>query len=133
MALVSKHFGGSLARLLIVKTASRFGSVTVDGTIRTRACLRLGRQTTVKFSSQILFQVRKLESITFKLLDIVKDISDAIDGDFLKVVDPLADNLENPLVLVRFANVADDVFAVGAVDAQLLRRITFVFQFLQDF
>ena len=48
------------------------------------------------------------------------------------MVDPFVNEFEDSLVLVGLANVLDDVFTVGAVDAEHLSCIILVFQLLED-
>ena len=47
---------------------------------------------------------------------VVENISNAVYWDFVEVVDPIVNRLENALILVDLAYVFDDVLAVGAVD-----------------
>ena len=56
--------------------------------------------------------VWQLESVSFELLNIVENVSDAIYWYLLQVVEPLIDNFEKALVLVRLADILDDVLAV---------------------
>jgi hypothetical protein len=51
------------------------------------------------------------------LLDVVEDISDAIDWNFLALVEPIINDLEDLLALISFANVSNNVFTVRTVDA----------------
>ena len=66
------------------------------------------------------------------MLNVIENVSDAINWHLLKVVDPLIDDFEDSLVLVGLADVLDDVLAVGAVDAEHLSCIILVFQLLED-
>ena len=50
----------------------------------------------------------------------------------MQVIKPFPDHLEDSLVLVCFADIPYDVFAVGAVDAEHLSCIILVFQLLED-
>ena len=66
------------------------------------------------------------------MLNVIENISDAINWHLLKVVHPLIDNFEDSLVLVGLADVLDDVLTVGAIDAEHLHRIILVLQLLED-
>ena len=66
------------------------------------------------------------------MLNVIENITDAINWHLLKVVHPLIDDFEDSLVLVGLADVLDDVLAVGAVDAEHLSCIILVFQLLED-
>ena len=79
-----------------------------------------------------MFYVGELQCISFELLDVVEDISNAIDGDLLHLVEPLVDEVEDPLVLIGSAYVADDVLAVGAVDSKHLGCLLLVLQLLEN-
>lgn len=67
-----------------------------------------------------MFDIWELQSVRFKLLYVVEDISDPIDGDLLHLVEPLVNEVEDAFVLVGFADVSDDVLAVGAVNSKHL-------------
>ena len=66
------------------------------------------------------------------MLNVVEDIPDAIDGDFLEIGEPFVDDLEDALVLVSLADVFDDVLTVRAVDAQHLSGVALVLELLKD-
>ena len=72
------------------------------------------------------------ESIPSKLLNIVEHISDSIDWQLVENVHPLTDHLEDPFVLIRLADVANDVVAVGAVNSQHLGGVILVLHLLED-
>ena len=66
------------------------------------------------------------------MLNVIENVSDAINWHLLKVVDPLIDDFEDSLVLVSLANVLDDVLAVRAVNSEHLSSIILVLQLLED-
>ena len=66
------------------------------------------------------------------MLNVIENVSDAVNRHLLKVVDPLINNFEDSLVLVGLADVLDDILAVGAVDAEHLCCIILVLQLLED-
>lgn len=76
--------------------------------------------------------VGQLECIALELLDVVQHVPDPVDWHLLQVVHPLINGLENALVLVGLADVADDVLAVAAVDAEHLRGLLLVLQLFED-
>ena len=66
------------------------------------------------------------------MLNVIENVPDAINWHFLKVVDPLIDDFEDSLVLVSFADVLDNVLAVGAVTTEHLSCIMLGLQLLED-
>lgn len=63
LALVPEHLGSTIARLVVVKTASRFDSVSVDGPVGALARLRLCGLASVQLLSKVFVQVGELEGV----------------------------------------------------------------------
>ena len=66
------------------------------------------------------------------MLNVIENVTDAIDWHLLKVVHPFIDDFEDSLVLVSLADVLDNVLAVRAVNAEHLSCIILVLQLLED-
>ena len=66
------------------------------------------------------------------MLNVIENVTDAIDWHLLKVVHPFINDFEDSLVLVSLADVLDNVLAVRAVNTEHLSCIILVLQLLED-
>ena len=66
------------------------------------------------------------------MLNVIENITDAINWHLLKVVHPLINDFEDSLVLVSLADVFDDILTVGTVNTEHLSCIILVFQLLEN-
>ena len=76
--------------------------------------------------------IRQDESVLAELLNVVEHISDEVDGNLFEVLEPALDDLEDVLAGVGLANVQNDIFCVGTVNAEHLRRFILVGYFLHE-
>jgi len=70
--------------------------------------------------------VRKDESVFSELLNVVKYVSDEVDGYLKYLVEPLLDDLEYVFARVGTADVSDDVLSVAVVHGKHLNGLLFV-------
>ena len=70
--------------------------------------------------------VRKDESVFSELLNVVKYVSDEVDGYLKYLVEPLLDDLEYVFARVGTADVSDDVLGVAVVNREHLNGLLFV-------
>ena len=70
--------------------------------------------------------VRKDESVFSELLNVVKYVSDEVDGYLKYLVEPLLDDLEYVFARVGTADVSDDVLGVAVVHSEHLNGLLFV-------
>ena len=66
------------------------------------------------------------------MLNVIKNVADAIDWHLLKVVHPFINDFEDSLVLVSLADILDDILTVGAINTEHLCCIILVLQLLED-
>ena len=130
--MVSEHLGCPIARL-VVERACRLDCIAVDGTLVRARLFRgatLGYAPLFSLCGQLIIDVRQFKGVSLELLDVVEDVPDAVDGHLGQIVEPFINDLEYSLVLVGFADVLDDIFAVAAVDAEHLRCFTLILKLL---
>ena len=82
-------------------------------------------------SGELVVDVWELKSVSLELLNVVKDVTDAVHGHLGQVVEPLVDNLEDALVLIGLANVLYDILTVGTIDTEHLRCIALILKLLE--
>ena len=66
------------------------------------------------------------------MLNVIKNVADAIDWHLLKVVHPFINDFEDSLVLVSLADILDDILTVRAINTEHLGCIILVLQLLED-